>query len=248
MIKYLDSIADKIAFKIAKILYKAGIKPMSVTITRFIIVTPASFYFFSRGTYIANIIGLLIYVVLAFLDIADGDMAQMYRLPQGTKPFGKLIDHVSDRILMLVVLGALLYAGMTGINSNLWILIAVAYYSVFFLITTLMFEFDRTFSLDIHSYPEIRKKMYQINSSPSISDRILYNILYVHNNTFMRIFFTHNFLLFFGIIANQLLFIFIYFAIMHFVRSVGIFLIVYRTLHMKPTNSTLVKALRKFLL
>ena len=149
---------------------------------------------------------------------------------------------------MLIVFGAMIYAGIQGPHAHIWAIVSIAFYSAFFFITTLTYEFERTFGLDIHRYPEVGDKMHHIHRSPSITDRILYNILYVHNNTFTRIFLNHTFLLLFGVLANQLLAVFIYFAIMHAIRSIGIFLIEYQTLSMKPTNSALAKALRTYIM
>lgn len=247
MIKVLDDVTEKIAYKLAQILVALKVTPMMATVFRFIAAAPASLYFFSRGEYVYNVIGLVIYMALAFLDVADGHMAAMYKLPKETAPFGRLLDHISDRILMLIIFGAIQYAGMKGPNAHIWIIVTIVFYSAFFFITTLTYEFERTFVLNIHSYPELIPKMYHINRSLSVSDRILFNILYVHNNSFTRIFFNHTFLLLFGVLANQLLLVFIYFAIMHCVRSIGLFMITYDTLSMKPTSSALARVLRKYI-
>lgn len=247
MIQLLDDITEKIAYKIAQILVAAKVTPMMATLFRFIAAAPTSLYFFSRGEYLYNVIGLFIYMALAFLDVADGHMAQMYKLPKETAPFGRLHDHISDRVLMLIIFGAIQYAGMKGPDGYIWQIITIMFYSAFFFITTLTYEFERTFSLNIHSYPQLLPKMHQIHRSISVSDTVLYNILYVHNNSFTRIFFNHTFLLLFGVLANQLLAVFIYFALMHIVRSAGLFIITYQTLSMKPTNSALAQVLRKYI-
>lgn len=246
MIKYLEDLGLEFAYNIAKIFVKAKIKPMTVTIFRFIIAAPISLYFFSRGEYLYNIIGLLLYMALAILDWVDGDMAKLYKLPKKTAPFGRLIDHTSDRILVLIVLGAIFYAGMNSSYSNIWIIVTVLYYSSFFFLTVFLYEFDKMFGIDFERYPKLSQQMHQINSAPSIYDRIFYNFLYVHNNSLARICFTHLYALVIGIVANQLLPAFIFITFMHFLRSAGIFLITYKTLKLGETNSALIKVLRKY--
>jgi len=246
MIKYFDNLAAKIAFKIAETLVKAKIKPMSVTVFRFIIAAPVSWYFFSRGQYLYNVVGLFLYMAFAILDWVDGDMAQLYKLPKKTAPFGRLIDHTSDRILMLIVLGSFFYAGMNGTYQDVWIVLTVLYYSIFFFLSVSLYEFDKRFNLDFESYPEIDRKMHYINPSPGLIDKILFNILYVHNNSITRICFTHNYVLIAGILTNQLLPVFIFITFMHTLRSAGIFSIMYRTLKVEKTDSALISVLREY--
>lgn len=246
MINFLDNIALKISLELAKLLVKAKIKPISVTLFRFIIAAPLSWLFFSRGEYIYNVIGLFTYMALALLDWVDGEMAQLYKLPRETAPFGKLIDHMSDRVLMMIVLGSLLFAGLTKSNNQLWITVTILYYSSFFYLTSLIYDFEKMFKLDFLKFPKIERSMFRINSSPNLIDKVLYNMLYVHNNSITRICFTHNFILIFGILTNQILISFIFITSMHMLRSAGVFFIMYKTLKHEESNSALVKVLRKY--
>lgn len=244
MITFLDNIASEVAIKIAQILVRAKVRPIAVTIFRFVVCAPISLYFFSRGDYLSNVIGLFLYMALALLDWADGEMAQMYKLPKKTAPFGRLIDHTSDRVLMMIVLGSIFYAGMMGPNKQIWTILTILYYSSFFFMNVFLYEFEKVMHLNFTQYPEIEKQMYQINKSPGFFDRFLYSVLYVHKNSLTRIFFTHNFLLIIGILSNQILLIFIVITSMIFLRSASSFYIEYKTLKVEETNSALVKAMR----
>lgn len=246
MIKYFDNLAEKFSFKLAQILVNAKIKPMFVTVFRFIVAGLASWYFLSRGQYLYNVMGLLSYMALAILDWVDGDMAKLYKLPKLTAPFGRLIDHTSDRILMLIVLGSIFYAGMNGPDNQVWIILTVLYYSGFFFLTVFSYEFDKMFHLNFEDYPKIEDQIRRADIPPSTTDKILYNMLYVHNNSITRIFFTHNYLLIIGILMNQLLLAFMIITLMHGLRAVGIFLLTCRTLKIGVTDSALVKVLRKY--
>lgn len=245
MINHFENVGEKIANVIAKMLVKAAIKPIFVTIFRFIITIPISWYFFSRGKYIYNIIGLLLYISLAILDWVDGEMARLYKLPKETAPFGRLIDHTSDRVLMLTVLGSIFYAGMNSPDKNAWIILAVLYYSTFFFSTTIHYEFNNTFGLDFERYSGIEKQMNQISLHHSLSDRILLNLICVHNNSFTKFCFSVSYPLLIGIITNQLIPAFIFITIMYIIRSLGLFIIMYKALKVGKTDSTLVKVLRK---
>lgn len=247
MINYLIDKGLKLSLEIAKILVKARVKPMTVTVLRFIVAAPVSWFFFSRGEYFYNVVGLLIYIVLAILDWVDGDMALLYKLPKRTAPFGRLIDHTLDRILMLVVLGAIFYAGIKGPNGRIWAILTVIYYNNFFFLTVLLYEFDKIFGLNFERYPEIKQRADEI-SKPSIIDIMLFNLLHAHNNSWTQFLFSVSFPLFIGIITNQLLITFIFITTMHLVRSIGVYLIMHQTLNLKPTNSALVKILRKYII
>lgn len=245
MIKFLDKIASDFSHSVAKMLVAVKIKPMTVTVTRFLIAAPLSIYFFSQGEYFANIFGLLSYMALAILDWVDGEMAELYKLPRRTAPFGRLIDHTSDRILMLIVLGSIMYGGIQGNHSYLWSITTILYYSFFFMLTVTLYEFDKKFKIDFEKYPGIGQDMKKIDKNTSVLDSILFNLLYVHNNSLTRICFTHNYLLIIGIITNQLLACFIFITSMHALRSFGLFVIEYETLKKGTTKSTLAQVLRK---
>ncbi len=237
MINYFENLGENSAMAGARILYKLKIKPLPVTVFRFLVAAPVSIYFFSRGQYLYNVIGLLLYMTLAILDWVDGALAQLYKLPASTKPFGSLIDHTLDRILMLIVLGSLLYA-----NKNF--LLTIIFYSVYFFQTVLQYEFDKIFHLDFARYPEIEKIMRTSKHRPGTIDLLLYNLLYVHNNSLTKFCFTISYALFIGIIINQLPVAFIFIIFMSSIRSIGILLIMFKTLKSKKTYSVLANSLR----
>lgn len=224
---------------IARIFYKLKIKPLPVTVFRFLVAAPVSIYFFSRGKYLYNVIGLLLYMSLAILDWVDGALAQLYNLPAGTKPFGRLVDYNLDRILMLIVLGSIFYA-----IKNLPL--AIFFYSVYFFQTVLQYEFDKTFHLDFERYPEIEKKMRASNHHAGTGDLLLYNLLYVHHNSVTKFCFTISYPLFIGILINQLPITFIFIILMSAIRSTGIFLIMSKALKPTKTYSTLADSLKNY--
>jgi len=241
MITYLEQIGLKVAHRFAEILAKTKIRPEQIVIFRFIIAAPASAYLFSRGEYLYNLAGLAVYIPLSLLDWVDGHLA---RIAGRTSALGKWLDETSDRLLMLIVLACLFYAGLTSGDSRWWVVLSVLYFSAFFFLTTVLYDFDREFNLEFKRYPEIEKEMYRLNPSPSLLDRLLYSLLYVHQNSLTKFCFTVSYPLFLGIITNQLLLTFTFITSMSALRAAGILFLIYRVVKGGETDSALTRVLR----
>lgn len=244
MITYLEQIGLKIAHCIAEILAKTKIRPEQIVLFRFIIAAPVSAYLFSRGEYLYNLAGLAVYIPLALLDWVDGHLA---RITGRTSPLGKWLDETSDRVLMLVVLAGLFYAGLTSSDSRWWVVLSVSYFSTFFFLTTVLYDFDREFNLEFKRYPEVEEEMYRLNPSPSLLDKVLYRLLNVHRNSLTKFCFTVSYPLFLGIITNQLLLTFSFITLMFALRAAGILFLVYRVVKGGETDSALTRVLRGYL-
>lgn len=246
MIIALENAVLRVVYKIAKILSETKITPRQITVARFVIATPLSLYFFGKGTYLHNVIGLFLYILLAIFDWVDGSLARIKKLPAETKPLGMFIDRSSDRILMLTVLSSIFYAGLNSDMRNVWIIIVPLYFSTFFFLTTILYEFDQITGLEYKKYPEIKKKLYKNTKNVSFKDKLLWNLLYLSDNSIARFCFTVSYPLFLGIITNQLIPIFIFITLMLILRLLGIFFIMYYVLSIKKTDSVLIEVLRKY--
>jgi len=246
MIITLENAGLGVAHKIAKILAKTKITPRQVTVARFVITAPLSLYFFSRGVYLYNVIGLFFYMLLAILDWVDGSLAKIKKLPIETKPLGVFIDHSLDRVLVLIVLSSIFYAGLNSDTRNIWVTIVLLYFSAFFFLTTILYEFNQITGLEYEKYPEIKKELYKNNKCIFFKDKLLWNLLYVSDNSIARFCFTVSYPLFLGIIINQLISTFIFITIMSILRLSGIFFIIYHILNIKKTNLALIKVLKKY--
>lgn len=245
MITYLENLALDLADKIAHFLAKNRVQPVHVTLARFLIATPVSLYFFSRGTYVSNILGLFFYMIIAILDWVDGKLARLMKLGKETKPLGKFVDYTLDRMLMLIVLGSIFYAGLHSTQGNVWMMLVVVYFTIFFFLTTLLYEFDSTFNVTFKEYPQIEKRMHEIQKTPKIMDKFLYNLINVHNNSITKFCFSVSYPLFIGIILNQLIATFIFITFMLILRSSAISWIMYDSLKKNQSNLSLIKVLRK---
>ena len=244
MIVFLENFFLKVAAKIARFFFKLRIRPIYVTVARFLIAAPLSLYFFTRGKYLYNVIGLFLYMALAILDWVDGRLAELMNLPAETKPLGKLVDRTLDRILMLIVLGSIFYTGITSCQKQTWGVLVIMYYSIFFFLAVLLYEFDRMFNLEYEHYPEIGEKMKRINKFPGVVDRFLLELLCLRNSL-TRFCFMVSYPLFLGIIFNQLLFAFAFITLMAGLRALGLLLVMYRALGVGETGSVLTIVLRR---
>lgn len=246
MIIFLEDFFVKIAFQIAKILAKTKITPIQVTLMRFIIAAPLSIYFFSKGKYLYNLIGLFSYMLLAILDWVDGRLAEIRKLPKKTKPLGKLIDSTMDQILMLIVLGSFFYAGLNSERRNIWLFITILYFSILLIVNTLLYKFDWLTGLEYKRYGEVWKKVLLKEKRISLKDEILWSFLYVRNNSLTTFCFTVSYPLFLGIILNQLIIAFIFIIFMNILRAGGLFFIIHQILDFKKSNLILIKVLRTY--
>lgn len=243
MIVFIDNIRFKIAHKIADVLAKTKVAPHHITIFRFVVATPLCLYFFSRGEYLYNVIGLAIYVSLAILDWVDGRLA---RITNQLSVMGKWLDEVSDQILMVVVLTSILYPGLSSTDSSLWFKTAIIFYSLLFLSTVITADFNQMFGLDFNRYQEVEKKAIQSSKHLRISDHFLINTLNVHRNSISKFCFCISYPLFLGIVTNKLLITFIFITSMMAIRILVFLSIMYRSAKKGRTNSALIRVFREY--
>lgn len=245
MIILLENFFLKVASKVAKVLTNTKITPKQITLARFIIAAPLSLYFFSKGIYLYNLIGLFLYMLLAILDWVDGSLARMKQLPKKTYPLGKLIDNTLDRILMLVTLGSIFYAGVNSDTGKTWSAMIIIYFSFFFFLTVLTHEFDKITGLEYKKYPKIEKKLFKKKKSLSLKEQLLWNFIYVGHSSMARFCFTVSYPLFLGIISNQLILAFVFITLMIALRSIMVFSTLYCVLNIKKTDSVLINVLKR---
>ena len=72
----LQDIQISIAHSIVWVLKKTPITANQVTIFRILLTIPISFYLFSEGKYLHNIIGLIFVLAMMTLDFVDGELAR----------------------------------------------------------------------------------------------------------------------------------------------------------------------------
>jgi len=230
MIIYAEEVNLKLASFIAKKIAKTNIRPIYITVFRFIIAVPLCIYFFSHSSYIYNVAGLIVFILLALFDWIDGELARIYKLPNSTKPLGKLIDHTFDRIIVLVVIGTLLYANVYSHMNQSWILVSILFLTSYFFFTTILNDFDKNFSLDFDYYSKVERDTYKLTKKTTLTDEAFLHLIDVRRNSIIRFCFTISYPLFLGIVTNTLFLTFAFITTMMIVRSIGLLYIEYRVL------------------
>lgn len=83
---------EKTFLPLGKALSKTGVKPNQITTLSILIGLPQIYYFWKNDL----ILGLLFFLLAAFMDILDGSLA---RATGRVSKFGQLLDHFSDRVV-----------------------------------------------------------------------------------------------------------------------------------------------------
>lgn len=104
---------------IARLLVKTPVTANGVTYATFFI-GMISAYFFSRGLYHYNLIGIVVFQIALLLDFVDGEIA---RAKNTTSSYGDWVDSILDRLKDVVIVGGVAWGlARTGHESNIWIL------------------------------------------------------------------------------------------------------------------------------
>lgn len=103
---------------IARLLVKTPLTANFVTYATFFIAM-VSAYFFSRGIYLCNLIGIGVFQVALLLDFVDGEIA---RAKNTVSSYGDWVDSILDRLKDVVIIGGVAWGlARTGHESNIWI-------------------------------------------------------------------------------------------------------------------------------
>ena len=104
---------------IARILVKTPVSANFVTYSAFFMAV-VSAYFFSRGSYLSNLIGIAIFQIVLLLDFVDGEIA---RAKETVSFYGDWVDSILDRLKDVVVIaGIAMGLSKTGEPLSIWIL------------------------------------------------------------------------------------------------------------------------------
>ena len=104
---------------IARLLVKTPVTANFVTYATFFIAI-VSAYFFSRGIYLCNLIGIVVFQMALLLDFVDGEIA---RAKNTVSSYGDWVDSILDRLKDVVIVGGVAWGlARTGHESNIWIL------------------------------------------------------------------------------------------------------------------------------
>lgn len=109
----------KVANGLTRLFVKAGWSPNAVTVLSLLIGFLAA-GFFAQGTYLAGVVGGLLFQLSAIIDCCDGDVA---RLTFRESRLGEQLDLIGDNVVHMAIFGALGWAGY--VNGGGWLLLTL---------------------------------------------------------------------------------------------------------------------------
>jgi 1L-myo-inositol 1-phosphate cytidylyltransferase / CDP-L-myo-inositol myo-inositolphosphotransferase len=109
----------KVANGLTRLFIKTGWSPNAIT-SLSILVGFLAAVLFAQGTYLAGVIGALLFQMSAIVDCCDGDVA---RLTFRESKFGARLDLVGDNVVHMAIFGALGWAGYA--NGGDWLFLAL---------------------------------------------------------------------------------------------------------------------------
>lgn len=210
------AISRKIATPIVKILAKTKITPNQVTIGRGVILIPLFVFFFIRGDFVSNLIGLFLYVVFFIFDHVDGQLARSKSMES---ELGAFIEDLVDRAAIIIALTSIAF-GSSRRSGNL-----LPFFLVFFLL--LLDSFQELIAFKRHEFGiqigqdemrklrrEFRKKMVPWRQ------RLFFNLIYLEESPLLFVFAkVYPFIL--GILFDQVLIAFLYMLVSGFIYLIA---------------------------
>ena len=109
----------KVANGLTRLFIRTGWSPNAITSLSILIGFLAA-VLFAQGTYLAGILGALLFQISAIVDCCDGDVA---RLTFRESKFGARLDLIGDNVVHMAIFGALGWAGYA--NGGEWLFLAL---------------------------------------------------------------------------------------------------------------------------
>ncbi len=120
----LDGFVDrhfnrKLSGPLTRLFLRLGLSPNTITILAFLIGLAAAGSF-ALGTYVAGIVGALLFQLSAIVDCCDGEVA---RLTNRQTPFGAQLDIATDNVVHMAIFAGIAWGLFThpGSGSGSWL-------------------------------------------------------------------------------------------------------------------------------
>jgi 1L-myo-inositol 1-phosphate cytidylyltransferase / CDP-L-myo-inositol myo-inositolphosphotransferase len=114
----------KVATRFTHLFVKAGWSPNAITTLSLLIGFLAA-GFFAQGTYLAGVVGALLFQLSAIIDCCDGDVA---RLTFRESRFGEQLDLIGDNVVHMAIFGALGWAEY--VTGGGWLFLALGLFAM----------------------------------------------------------------------------------------------------------------------
>lgn len=222
------------------ILKHSRVTPNQITIVRAIIFLPFIFYFFSKGTYLGNIFGVLCCALNSLFDVLDGSLARAKSL---SSELGAWLDQTLDKLATYVMFVGIILGSYTATQNHLLLIAGVF---VLFLHGMLVFISEglgRGFGEFVFFNFDLKEAIKR-NKESTILDRIYLNMFGFYSY-FSHIFFAVRYQLIIGAVLNIMPYIIFYWLFAFAVRLIFLFSVYSLILAKKNTNSVFINELRK---
>lgn len=196
-----------LSYIIVEIIKVSKITPNQITIFR-IIFFPIIFFFFSRGSYLDNVLGLVTILIYTLLDTVDGDLA---RAKDMTSDLGAWLDHSFDKVMVNVVLVGVAIGAYNVTNNPLFLiggLIALFFQAM---VVNVSNDYTQLYGEDVYFDSPLKKKLEKSKKS-KLLDRILVHV-FVFNSFWSYFFFTIRYQMIVGVLFGVLRYMVFYWAV-----------------------------------
>jgi len=120
-------------------LNKLKVTPNQVTIFRFFIFGIGAAYCFYKGTYLFNIVGLILLFLNFYLDLVDGDLARNY---DKKSKLGKFLEDLLDPLLLIIIILSLVFNLFVNNNVYKYFGLLCLFGQIFSLKMSLYFQYN----------------------------------------------------------------------------------------------------------
>lgn len=173
-----------------------GISANFVTILNHVITLTFGLYFFSLGTYLGMILGLIICFINGYLDYLDGDLA---RITEKTGRLGVWLDGGFDVVIQNAVMGAI-GIGCFKMGLPLWVVIL-------FMVSNaasnfVSFNYNATFGFDSDKGNHFFRT--QMDIKPSLTNSLHKNLIDPTSSHIGLYIFTYRYFIVLGAITNMM--------------------------------------------
>jgi phosphatidylglycerophosphate synthase len=220
-------------------LKNSKITPNQITITRAIVFLPLIFYFFSKGTYIDNLFGILCCLLNTLFDILDGNLARKKLL---TSEIGSWLDHNLDKIMTYLALIGITLGSYRFTHNSVFLVLGI--FVLFFhgMMANIANDYETKFGEDIFFNASIKKAVYY-NKKSTFFDKVFVDI-FIFNSFWTYFLFTLRYQFLIGAIFNIMPYMIFYWIFAFTFR--WIFLCsVYLSLFKKESNNIFINELKK---
>ncbi len=199
---FLNSFNGKLAIGIfGPIFSRLPFSPNQITVFNFLINDLLSVYFFSRGTYRDNLIGLFFCGLGAIADKMDGFIARKRGL---TSELGGWLDAILDLVWQNLLVGAIVFGVFTSKNNSpLWLAIGLFAIVSLAMSNRLRSLYRDKFDLGFHSDVAGFRKRISSDEDTTILGKISLQIL-TPTNFFFLFLFTIRYFIVLGALINRM--------------------------------------------